>query len=77
MWRYDAVTLSGGVGACCANRRPIRSGSGDLGPSLARAIVRHPGFASLLLLPPLPDGAGYGDRCRLMDAFAFRRDGLG
>ena len=26
---------------------------------------------------PLPDGAGYGDRRRLMDAFAFRRDGLG
>ena len=51
-WRYDAVTLSGGVGACCAEPEADPFRFRDLGPSLARAIVRHPGFASLPLLPP-------------------------
>lgn len=51
-WRYDAVTLSGGVGACCAEPEADPFRFRDLGPSLARAIVRHPGFAALPLLPP-------------------------
>lgn len=51
-WRYDAVTLSGGVGACCAEPDADPFRFRDLGPSLARAIVRHPGFAALPLLPP-------------------------
>ena len=51
-WRYDAVTLSGGVGACYAEPDADPFRFRDLGPSLARAIVRHPGFAALPLLPP-------------------------
>ena len=50
-WRYDAVTLSGEVGACCAEPEADPFRFRDLGPSLARAIVRHP---VLRLCPPYP-----------------------
>ena len=76
-WRYDAVTLSGGVGACYAEPDaesvPVPGFGAIAGP-------RHsapPRFCGVAPPAPLPDGAGYGDRRRLVDAFAFRRNGLG
>lgn len=76
-WRYDAVTLSGGVGACCAEPEadPFRfPGSGAVAGPRHSAPPRFCGFAPPA---PLPDGAATVIGAGSMDAFAFRRDGLG
>lgn len=51
--RYDAVTVSGGVGECCAapGGNPFRFG--DMGPLLAQALMRNPNFRRLPLRPPV------------------------
>lgn len=51
-WRYDAVTISGGVGACCREPRADAFIFGDIGPLLAENLLRHPGMISLPLTPP-------------------------
>lgn len=50
--RYDAVTVSGGVGECCQRPggNPFRFG--DIGPLLAEALLRNPNFRRLPLRPP-------------------------
>ena len=52
-WRYDAVTISGGVGACCREPQSDYFVFGDIGPLLAESLLRHPGMASLPLTPPM------------------------
>lgn len=52
-WRYDAVTISGGVGACCREPQADAFVFGDIGPLLAESLLRHPGLASLPLTPPI------------------------
>lgn len=49
---YDAVTLSGGVGACCQNPggNPFRYG--DMGPVLAEALLQNPGMRTLPVQGP-------------------------
>ena len=51
-WRYDAVTISGGVGACCREPQADSFIFGDIGPLLAENLLRHPGMTSLPLTPP-------------------------
>ena len=51
-WRYDAVTISGGVGACCREPQADVFVYGDIGPLLAEALLRHPGMSALPLTPP-------------------------
>lgn len=51
-WRFSAVTISGGVGACCREPQTDPFIYGDLGPLLAEALLRHPGMAALPLTPP-------------------------
>ena len=51
-WRYDAVTISGGVGACCREPQTDPFVCGDIGPLLAEALLRHPGMSALPLTPP-------------------------
>lgn len=52
--RYDAVYISGGVGACYYH--PEEASPllvfGDIGPILARAVRRHPGMQALPLAEP-------------------------
>ena len=52
-WRYDAVTISGGVGACCREPQADPFVYGDIGPLLAEALLRHPGMSALPLTPPV------------------------
>ena len=51
-FQYDAVTISGGVGACCREPQADPFIFNDLGPLLAEALLRHPGMAALPLTPP-------------------------
>lgn len=51
-WRYDAVTISGGVGACCREPQADPFVYGDIGPLLAESLLRHPGMSALPLTPP-------------------------
>lgn len=51
-YRYDAVTISGGVGECCGNPGGNPYRFGDLGPLLAEAIMRNPNMTRLPLRPP-------------------------
>lgn len=52
--RYDAVYLSGGVGACYYDPQGIASARafGDIGPALAEALHRHAGMQALPLREP-------------------------
>ncbi|ENO90118.1 ethanolamine ammonia-lyase reactivating factor EutA [Thauera linaloolentis] len=52
--RYDAVYLSGGVGACYYDPHSAASARafGDIGPALAEALHRHPGMQALPLREP-------------------------
>ncbi len=55
--KYDAVFVSGGVGACLYGQTPGDNPGdpfrfGDLGPLLAAAIRRHPGMNALPLREP-------------------------
>lgn len=47
-----AVSLSGGVGECFYHPAENPSRFGDIGPLLATAIRKHPGFASLPMVEP-------------------------
>ena len=49
---YDAVCISGGVGACCVNPPTDSFRYGDIGPLLARAILANPTMRSLPLRQP-------------------------
>lgn len=49
---YDAVCISGGVGACCYNPPVDTFGYGDIGPLLAEAIVSNSNMRSLPLRQP-------------------------
>lgn len=51
-WRYDAVTVSGGVGACCLRPPDNNFLFGDIGPLFAKALLRDKGMQSLPVLPP-------------------------
>ena len=51
-WRFDAVTISGGVGACCREPQGDTFIFGDIGPLLAESLLRHPGLSALPLTPP-------------------------
>lgn len=51
-WSFEAVTLSGGVGACCQEPPEEVFRYGDMGPLLAAALLRHPGLRALPLTPP-------------------------
>lgn len=51
--QYDAVFISGGVGACCyeaSQGEPFRFG--DVGPLLAKSLLQHRGMQSLPLVQP-------------------------
>ncbi|MDR2614348.1 MAG: ethanolamine ammonia-lyase reactivating factor EutA, partial [Candidatus Accumulibacter sp.] len=52
--RYDAVCVSGGVGACFYHPETADSwlAFGDVGPMLAEALRQHPGMRSLPLTEP-------------------------
>lgn len=50
--RYDAVTISGGVGECCLNPGGDPFRYGDLGPLLAESLMRNPIMKTLPLRPP-------------------------
>lgn len=43
--RYDEIMLSGGVAACIGQPDVAPYAYGDIGPLLARALLRHPAFA--------------------------------
>ena len=49
---FDAVMVSGGVGACCRDMPGDPFMYGDIGPLLAKAILRHPGLGALPLTAP-------------------------
>ena len=49
---YDAVFISGGVGACCQTPPEDPFVFGDMGPLLAEALMRDPGMRALPLRVP-------------------------
>lgn len=51
-YKFDLVSISGGIGACMSKMPPNSFAYGDIGPLLAEALLRHPGMRSLPLSKP-------------------------